>query len=291
MTPDLNKQLITPQAQLIALRPYLFKIAYNMTGMVDEAEDIVHDVYEKWLKTPRPEVENLKAYLGRMVVNQSINRLKEIKALREQYTGYWLPEPYITSEIKPEQPSIDFGLLMLLERLNPMERAVFMLRESFSEEYATIAGLTGQSEENCRQLLHRSREKIRSAISRPVEPDKHRALTEAFLMALHQQDRSALEGILRHDIELYSDGGGKKAAALKPIFGIGKVLKFLLGVAKLEKDSGETYTYLPGYFNGHPATLLFNSAQQLDSAFTIEYDDQGISTLLYVRNPDKLRIR
>lgn len=261
-----------------------------MTGVVEEAEDIVHEVYEKWLKVKRNEVENLKAYLGRMVVNQSINRLNELKLQREQYTGFWLPEPFITMEVNEEAPSIDFGLLMLLEKLNPMERAVFILRESFSEGYDTIAELTGESEQNCRQLLHRSREKIRASAPRSVEPHKHRALTEAFLMALYKQDRSALESLLKRDIELYSDGGGKKAAALKPLFGVDKVVKFLLGVVKLEEENSAAYNFRPGFFNGGPAMLLFN-AEQLDSAFTIQFDDEGISHLLYVRNPDKLKIR
>ena len=278
--------------QLITLRPYLFKIAYNMTGAVPEAEDIVQDVCEKWLKTSRGDIENPKAYLGRMVVNQSINRLNELKTIRENYTGFWLPEPVVTLEPNPELPSIDYGLLMLLERLNPLERAVFILRESFSESYATIADLTDQSEDNCRQLLHRSREKIHYSSPKPVNPEKHRALTEAFLSALYQQDRSALEEILRKDIELYSDGGGKKAAALKPLFGMDKVLKFLLGVTKLEDDKNETYSYKPAFFNGQPAALLYHdSTGTLDSAVFAAYDENGISRLHFIRNPDKLRVR
>ncbi|HET6225886.1 MAG TPA: sigma-70 family RNA polymerase sigma factor [Bacteroidia bacterium] len=282
----------TTTQQFISLRPYLFKIAYNMTGAIEEAEDIVQDVCEKWLKSNRPEVANPKAYLARMVVNQSINRLNDLKTIRENYIGFWLPEPYVTLETNPELPSIDYGLLMLLERLNPLERAVFILRESFSESYASIADLTGQSEDNCRQLLHRSREKIQHNTIKPVNPEKHRALTEAFLSALYQQDRSVLEKILRQDIELYGDGGGKKAAALKPLFGIDKVLKFLLGVTKLENDKSETYTYKPGFFNGQPAALLYSdSTDELDSAVFATYDETGISRLHFIRNPEKLKIR
>ncbi len=278
--------------QLVTLRPYLFKIAYNMIGTVEEAEDIVQDVCEKWLKVNRPDVENTKAYLGRMVVNQSINRLNELKTIRENYTGFWLPEPYITIESNPEFPSIDYGLLMLLERLNPIERAVFILRESFSENYDSIADLTGQSQENCRQLLHRSHQKIHYTSVKPVNPEKHRALTEAFLSALYQQDRSTLEEILRRDIELYSDGGGKKAAALKPLFGMDKVLKFLLGVTKLESDKQETYSYKPAFFNGQPAALLYSdSTGKLDSAIFTSYDENCISRLHFMRNPDKLHVR
>lgn len=263
-----------------------------MMGTVEEAEDIVQDVYEKWLKTDRPEVANLKMYLARMVVNRSINRLNEVKTARETYTGFWLPEPYITLEANPEIPSIDYGLLMLLERLNPIERAVFILRESFSENYEVIAELTEQSEDNCRQLLHRARQKMHSTIAKPVDADKHRALTEAFLSAMYQMDRSALEDILVRDIELYNDGGGKRAAALKPLFGADKVIKFLIGVTKQGLEKGETYTYRPGFFNGHPAALLYMEATgELDSALCVNFDENGIARILFIRNPDKLHIR
>jgi RNA polymerase sigma-70 factor (ECF subfamily) len=278
--------------ELLALRPYLFKIAYNMTGMVEEAEDIVHDVYEKWLQVNRDEVVSLKAYLSRMVVNRSIKRLNELKAAREHYTGYWLPEPYITLDVSAETPSIDYGLLLLLEKLNPLERAVFILRESFSENYDFIADLAGLSEENCRQLLHRARKKVHATDAGQVNPEKHRQLTEALLAALMQQDRSALEGILRQDIELYSDGGGKRAATLKPLFGFDKVLKFMLGVVKKENDNHQTYTYKAGFFNGQPAALLYSEASgQLDTALGIEFDEGGISRIHIIRNPDKLCIR
>src|SRR5690606_39115026 len=131
---------------IIALRPYLFHIAYNMLGVVADAEDIVHDIFEKWSSIE--EVKQPKAYLGRMAVNRSIDRLNELKKQRETYTGPWLPEPYITLDFD-ESPSIEYGLLFLLERLNPVERAVFILRESFSEEYRYIADLIGTSVENC----------------------------------------------------------------------------------------------------------------------------------------------
>src|SRR5688500_18943094 len=116
---------------ILALRPYLFTIAYNMLGVVEEAEDIVQDSFEKWIFVGH--VNTPKAYLGRVVVNQSINRLHELKKTRETYPGVWLPEPYITMDADPT-PTVEYGLLFLLERLNPNERAVFILRESFSEE-------------------------------------------------------------------------------------------------------------------------------------------------------------
>ncbi len=278
---------LTPE--IYALRPYLFSISYNMLGMVEEAEDIVQDVFEKWMSAG--EIREPKAYLARIAVNQSINRLNELRKTRENYVGMWLPEPYITLEPEPV-PTLEYGMLFLLERLNPNERAVFILRESFSEEYQSIADITGLSPENCRQLLHRAYEKLGRSKPLQADPEKQRALTIAFLTALHGQDRSELDILLRRDIELYSDGGGKRAAALKPLFGLEKVLKFLIGVTQLPEALENQYEYRAVYVNGRPAALLFNTTtEQLDSMQYVELEDQEITKLLFVRNPDKLQIR
>lgn len=278
---------LTPE--IFALRPYLFSISYNMLGMVEEAEDIVQDVFEKWMSAK--EVQDAKAYLARMAVNQSINRLKELQKSRENYVGMWLPEPYITLEPEPV-PTLEYGMLFLLERLNPNERAVFILRESFSEDYQSIAESTGLSAENCRQLLHRAHEKLGRSKPLQVDPEKQRAFTIAFLTALHGQDRSELTHLLRNDIELYNDGGGKRAAALKPLFGMEKVLKFLMGVTQLPEALESQYEYRAVFVNGRPAAIIFNrTTEQLDSMQYIEMDDQGITRLLNMRNPDKLHIR
>ncbi|MCF0038681.1 sigma factor [Dyadobacter fanqingshengii] len=276
-------------SEILNLHAYLFRIAYNMLGVVEEAEDIVQDVYEKWLSAQR--VREPKAYLGRMAVNSSINRLNELKKHRESYIGPWLPEPYITLEPDPS-PTIEYGLLFLLERLNPFERAVFILRESFLEEYTAIAELTGLSVDNCRQLLHRAHEKLGRFKNQTLEPASQRARTEAFLLALQQQDRPALDQLLKSDIELFSDGGGKRAAALKPLLGLEKVLKFLFGVAQLPENHESEFEYRPAFANGLPAALLFRrSTGDLDSMSYVVGDTSGIARLLYVRNPDKLHIR
>jgi RNA polymerase sigma-70 factor, ECF subfamily len=275
--------------EILALRPYLFSISYNMLGMVEEAEDIVQDVFEKWISAH--EVENPKGYLARIAVNQSINRLNELRKVRENYVGLWLPEPYITLEPEPV-PTIEYGMLFLLERLNPNERAVFILRESFSEDYHSIADITGLSAENCRQILHRAHEKMGRSKPLQVDPEKQKSFTEAFLAALHGKDRAQLDSLLRTDIELYNDGGGKRAAALKPLFGMEKVLKFLIGVTQLEEVQTQHFEYQAAYVNGRPAALIFNrTLNQLDSMQYVEVENEEISRLIYVRNPDKLKIR
>lgn len=281
-----------PEDKIAALRPYLCKIAYNMTGETAEAEDIVQDVFAQWLQRENAAVENAKAYLARMTVNASIDRLNRLKAERELYTGPWLPEPYITAAPDSDLPDIEYGLLFLLERLNPIERAVFILRESFGEDYDTIAELTGQKPENCRQLLHRSREKLRTSVLKPADPEKLKALTEAFLFALHSQNREMLEGILKQDIVVYSDGGGKRWAALKPVAGLEKVLKFLFGIQQHNAQQQTELRYEAAYFNGQPAALLYHTTSgEIDAAITLIYDEEGVSELLFIRNPDKLRVR
>jgi len=276
--------------EILALRPYLFTIAYNMLGVVEEAEDVVQDSYLKWIAVDK--VNTPKAYLGRVVVNQSINRLHELQKARENYVGLWLPEPYITLDPDPS-PTVEYGMLFLLERLNPQERAVFILRESFSEEYDAIADITGLSAENCRQLLHRGHEKIgRNKVTRQVDPEKQSAFTHAFLIALHNQDRSELEKLLRTDIELYSDGGGKRAVAFKPLFGFDKVLKFLLGVTQLPESTADQFDVKPAFVNGRPAALICRRSNgELDSMQYITMSNDEISQLLFMRNPDKLNVR
>lgn len=276
-------------AEIISLRPYLFQIAYNMLGVVADAEDIVHDTYEKWVSVEG--VKQPKAYLGRIAVNRSIDRLRELKKQQESYIGYWLPEPYITDD-DDESPTIEYGLLFLLESLNPIERAVFILRESFSEEYHYIAELIDTSVENCRQLLHRAHKKLSRKRFQPIDPSKYRLLIDAFFYSLQAEDRTKLEALLRADVELYSDGGGKRNAARKPLCGQEKVLKFLLGVMQLPENQKNEFVYRSAFVNGAPAVLLFrHSTGELDSMLCIEVDQTEITRLLYVRNPDKLRIR
>jgi RNA polymerase sigma-70 factor (ECF subfamily) len=275
--------------EVLKLRPYLFKIAYSMLGEIEEAEDMVQDVYEKWLTAEN--VREPKAYMARMVVNQSIKRLNELKTLRETYTGPWLPEPYITMEAT-DSPTVEYGLLFLLERLNPVERAVFILRESFNEEYSYIAALTGLSTDNCRQTLHRSYDKLGRNPHNAVDTLKHNALIEAFLLSVINRDRTSLEQILRNDIELFSDGGGKRNAALKPLYGFEKVHRFFFGVMQLTENQGEEFEFKPAFVNGVPAALILRKADNtLDSIQYFVSDDTAFTRLLLVRNPDKLKLR
>jgi RNA polymerase sigma-70 factor (ECF subfamily) len=273
-----------------ALRPRLVALAYQITGDPQEAKDIVQDVFVAWIGRPRP-VENPAAYLRKMVVNRSIDRLKALKIQREAYKGVWLPVPLITEYESadlhaPPGDLLSLGVLHLLEKLNPLERAVFILKESFGCSYAEIAGLCDTTAENCRQLLHRGREKLRLPATRfPADPQKCRQLLEAFLVAYQEENHGQLARLLKEDILLYTDGGGKRPAALKPLAGIAGVIKFLLAV----KPGPGAYAIRWVRVNGVPGIVSFdNLTGEADSVMTLEVENGQIAQLLLVRNPDKL---
>ncbi len=273
-----------------ALRPQLFSIAYHMTGDPQEAKDIVQDTYETWISRPRA-VENVPAYLKKMTMNRSIDRLKALKTQREAYKGVWLPVPYVTEwepDAAPAPPGdvLSLGLLHLLEKLNPPERAVLILKESFACSYEEIAELCETSAQNCRQLLHRAKEKLRLPTARfPVDEGQHRQLLEAFVVACQEENPERLARLLKADVVMYTDGGGKRAAALKPLLGIAHVVKFLLAVRPGPEDITWRWVrvnHLPGiaFFDAHTG--------QPDTVMTLEVADGQIATVLLVRNPDKL---
>ena len=276
--------------QLEALRPHLFAIAYQLTGDTQEAKDIVQDTYETWLSRPRA-VENEKAYLRKMTVNRSIDRLKALKTQREAYKGVWLPVPYVTPwepETAPAPPGdvLSLGLLHLLEKLTPPERAVLILRESFACSYEEIAGLCETPAPHCRQLLHRAKEKLRLPATRfPVDEAQHRRLLEAFLLACQEENPERLARLLKADVVLYTDGGGKRPAALKPLTGIAHVVKFLLAV----RPSPEEISWRWVRVNNLPGMAFLDARTgQPDTVMTLEVSGGQIATLLLVRNPDKL---
>lgn len=270
-------------------RPYLFSVAYNILGEVQEAEDIVQEAFAYYLSIPKNKVQNLKAYLCRVVANKSIDRLKELKRQRENYPGVWLPEPYVqpfSAVPTSEKDIMNYEVLSALESLNPVERAVFVLREAFDFSYADIASICDTSEVNCRKILSRSRGKITnrkkdsSAQNEQLVP-----LMEAFLQAIVEEDTTVLTQLLKEDIVLYSDGGGKVAAALNPLWGQSVVCKFLIGIARKKKDQSITHSVV--MVNQKPAILL-SSPQGPDSLLTFAGDGQHFDQIFIIRNPDKL---
>ena len=279
------------------LRPYLFSVAYRMLGRASEAEDVVQDAWVRYQTAAPATLDSLKAYLTTIVTRLCLDRLKAARTTREQYVGPWLPEPILTDgPTNPEQlmaryESITMGFLVLLETLTPPERAVFLLREVFDYDYDAIAGMLDTTAANCRQLL--SRAKSRIAEGRPrFAGDSHaeavqRRLVEAFVGAMERGNADELAAMLADDVEFWADGGGKVAAAGRPLFGRESVLKLLLGLRRTAANLGMTLSSDVSLVNGEPA-IVARVGQQVDSVYVCSIADGVIVAIRAVRNPEKL---
>jgi RNA polymerase sigma-70 factor (ECF subfamily) len=272
-------------------RPLLFSIAYRMTGSASDAEDIVQDSYLRYRAAPAGEIRSAKSYLSTIVTRLALDRLKSARAQREQYIGPWLPEPVLTvdgtaAQLQAEQrESIDTAFLVLLETLNPQERAVFLLREVFEYEYAEIAKMLGLSVVNARQIFHRAQNRL--AERRPrfnVSAEEQQRLVERFLKAAQHGDVGALKELLAEDVVVWSDGGGKVKTALNSILGRERVLRLL--TALFGKAPADTRIEL-AEVNGGPAALVFVDGA-LQQVLTYAIGAGRILALHSVVNPDKL---
>jgi len=270
----------------------LFSIAYRMTGSVMEAEDAVQEAYLRWQQASEDEVRSPSSYLSTVVTRLCIDRLRSARVRREQYVGPWLPEPVLGEQAKEIESKADLedtlsmSFLVLLESLTPVERAVFLLREVFGYEYAEIASLVGKSEANCRQISRRARQSV--AARRPrfeSSPKQEERLMEGFLQASLEGDMEALLALLSEDVILYSDGGGKTRAALRPIYGADKVARFLTGIlSNIPPDFAVRQTRI----NGRPGLVGYFGDGSPQSVVSIEVAEGSIMAIRLVVNPEKL---
>jgi RNA polymerase sigma-70 factor, ECF subfamily len=276
-------------------RPLLFGIAYRMLGAASDAEDIVQDTFVRWLQSPESSIESPRAYLSQITTRLCIDQLRSARARREVYTGEWLPEPLSTSAADStldsvvQRESLSFAFLLLLRRLSPIERAVFILREVFEVDYAEIAGAVGRSGPNCRQILHRAHQRLGEVPQQSSAPSEVRQeLAERFQTAIADGDAAALLRLLDTDATFIADHGGKAPpgvrAGLRPVQGSEKVVRGMLGGLKslpsdfqLEIEELNGKPALTGYVNGHPL-----------GAALFEVLDNRIRTVYLVVNPDKL---
>lgn len=272
-------------------RTYLLGLAYRMVGSVMEAEDIVQDAYLRFQAVaPETEIDSPRAYLTTVTTRLCLDHLKSARVQREEYVGPWLPEPLLTadapSELVLQRESVSMAFLAMLERLSPVERAVFLLREVFDYGYRDIASIVEKSESNCRQLLSRARKYLANRDIRfETDTDKQQRLIHAFLTAIDQQDMEALTSLLAADIRWESDGGGKVIAATKPLEGQDKVIRFALGIAKKRPES-LSFEFIET--NGTQSILLRVDGNSYGIwNFTIERD--RITNIWATLNPDKLR--
>jgi RNA polymerase sigma-70 factor, ECF subfamily len=277
-------------------RPLLFSIAYRMLGSASDAEDILQDAWMRYQAAGESSIRSPKAFAATIVARLCLDRLKSAQVTREQYVGPWLPEPVLTSEVKQpdavlqQAESVTLAFLVLLEKLSPEERAVFLLKDIFGYEHAEIAEMLAMTVENSRQLLHRAKERLTAERPRLTGTTaSRRAVAERFARAFASGNGSELTEILARDVGMWSDGGGKASAARRPLIGRDEVCNFLVGLYRTAQAAGVTReaSLTIQDVNSEPA-LVIRVGERLESIFVFSVEDDRIAGIRVVRNPDKL---
>ncbi|KPI18171.1 RNA polymerase, sigma-24 subunit, RpoE, ECF subfamily [Actinobacteria bacterium OK006] len=279
----------TATETFLAHRNLLFTVAYEMLGSAADAEDVLQETWLRWVKVDLGQVRDPRAYLVRITTRQSLNRLRTMSRRKEVYVGPWLPEPLLTAPDVAEDvelaESVSMAMMLVLETLSPTERAVFVLREVFDVGYDEIAAAVDKTPAAVRQIAHRARRHVDARRPREVVPSgRIRAALESFQRAFEARDLQGLMDVLAAEVVLVSDGGGLKQAALRPISGAEKVVRFIVGGTG--KAEG-TLTSDPTVVNGNPA-LVLRLDGEVDGIMAIRVEDARITGLYYVRNPEKL---
>ena len=287
---------IAPQRSLtepfLSYRPLLFSIAYRMLGSVADAEDALQETWLRWHRAQEQgeEIRNPKAWLTTALSRICLDQLGSARVKREHYIGAWLPEPLVgaapdVAETALDHESLSTAFLVLLESLSPKERAVFLLHDIFAYDFASIAGVVGESETYCRQLARRARAHMVARRPRyEVDEAQRERLTTRFIEAVSNGDMAALTEVLAHDVVLTADGGGKVNAARKPVIGRDTVATFLLRLFKLLPITPEM---LPQAINGEPGAVTMVDGA-IGNAVTFDFADDRITQIYIQVNPDKL---
>jgi RNA polymerase sigma-70 factor, ECF subfamily len=282
------------EPELEAVRNRSFGIAYRMLGSVAEAEDVAQESMLRLARTEEDIKEPL-AWITTVATRLSISVLRLARNRRESYVGAWLPEPLIDDEAPDPgahaelAESLSQAFLVVLERLTPVERAAFLLREIFDYDYPQIAEIVDRSEVNTRQLVARAKRHLDE--NRPrFDPDEELRdeLLERFIAAAETGDLEALESILAQDAALYSDGGGKASAARKPIFGGVRLAQVFVAMARMMVRRHGPMTDQRVHIGGQPGCIRRTPDGEIFSVFSLDVVDGRIKTIWVIRNPDKL---
>ncbi len=280
------------------LRPTLFGLAYRMLGEAGDAEDIVQDAYLRYARTQEDgiPIDSLRAYLTAIVTRLAIDHLRSARVRREQYSGLWLPEPLLTDGSFVDAPhmreaetdSLSVAFLLLLERLNPVERAVFLLHDVFDYTHTEIAGFIGKTEVNCRRIASRARKAMQSRRKRfPGTSGERDRLAARFFAAVSVGDVDDLIGMLASDVVGYGDGGGNAPQWSNPIVGAGNVARLLVGMGKKLGDVGGSIDVRN--VNDEPGAIIRDRDGRVISVFMLELSDAGVvQAFRSVINPQKL---
>ena len=284
-------------------RALLNSVAYRILGSVTDAEDTVQEAWLRWSGVNPSDVIDSRAFLVRVTTRLAIDRLRRAKARRESYVGPWLPEPVLTGRDVAEDvalaESVSMAMLVVLETLSPLERAVFVLREAFGMPYAEIGEVIGRKEEAVRQLARRARDHVQERRSRfDADQSEQRRVTERFLQATSTGDLEALMAVLSPEVTLVADGGGRALAPRRPVHGAEKVARFLLAVATEERMArflrsvgsepvAADLRVHVARINGGPGVVVASGDKPI-TALVLEVADGVIQTIHLVANPEKL---
>ncbi|MCP3017214.1 RNA polymerase sigma-70 factor [Nocardiopsis dassonvillei] len=289
-SPDLDQQVFHRHRNL------LFSVAYRVLGTAADAEDAVQDTWIKWTAADRSQVADPKAYLTRIVSNLALEQLRSTRRKRETYVGPWLPEPILTSgdaaEAVTDAESVSMAMLVVLETLSPLERAVFVLKEVFGFSHAEIAEAVERSEAAVRQAAHRAREHVRARRPRfTADRSRRREVTERFFAAATGGDISALMELLSPDVTLWTDGGGKVRQAMRPVVGASTVASWFAAIGTVAYQGVEPADMRAELVevNGGPG-VVFSGSGRVVATVTFDFDADGRITAIHnVANPDKLQ--
>jgi RNA polymerase sigma-70 factor, ECF subfamily len=300
----------------LSLRPLMFSIAYRMLGSVADAEDVVQEAFLRYHRASSREgrPESPKAYLSAVTTRLCIDHARSARVRRESYVGEWLPEPLLTGPAAPaavagpaspaplaaaqvapdpadlaeRADSLSMAFLLVLERLSPVERAVFLLHDVFSYSYDETAAIVGKSEANCRQLARRARQHVTE--HRPKQEPSRRSRDELagrFFAAVDHGDMDGLVELLAADVEVHGDSGGTRPSWPRPIIGRDHVSRLLISIAQQARAAGAVLA--PAEVNGQPGALFLDPEGRLISVLTLDVADGVVQTVRSVINPDKLR--
>lgn len=275
-----------------ALFQFLYAVAYKITGHAMDSEDIVQDILAGWkVKEDKDLVANPQAYLAKAVKNRCLTVLQRQQKERELYTGIYLPYPLLRDEHSSfaNRHDLSFGFMILLSALNPLERAVFVLKESFDFSYTELAEIFDLKEDHCRQLFHRASSKLTQPKPRfEADKEKKKLFARKFSEAVTNGNTDLLVQLLKEDIEIHSDGGGKKSAALNPIVGRASVLKFITGIYTKFYASGDYYRQI-SVVNACPAILICSKKTHIpETVILFELNGDLVEKIYAIRNPEKI---
>ena len=274
-------------------RTLLLSIAYRMLGSMADAEDLVQETFIRWQASSEADVRSPRAYLVTILSRLCIHQLESARVQREQYVGPWLPEPVSTAatpdplETSELQESLSMAFLLLLERLTPVERAAFLLHDVFGYDYEELVAVLNRNEAACRQIVHRARQHVTE--NRPrfdPAPEQHERLVHEFVAAASSGNLDGLVAVLSNEVVLYSDGGGKANAALRPLHGALNVARFVVGA--IAKSVPKDVSVHIEAVNGQPGVVYRSPGGSSGCVVSLVISGERISEILVVTNPDKL---